>query len=90
MSVTVNLENNLWSIYSNQITYGQGQFFTLPGLSGTFRMNNNKYQFSLRDDSDFSNIPGCAVDNIQVIGVPEPATLFLLGLGAAISRKFKK
>ena len=90
MSAIVDLEDNLWSIYCNSNHLWTGQFFHTSQAYPELPDIIDDIRFNLQNDTDFPSIPLCAVDNIQLTGLPEPATVLLLGLGGLLLRRKNK
>ena len=60
-------------------------------LSAFSDLNNQSYlQFRLDDLVEGPGNNKFAIDNIEITGVPEPATLLLMGLGAAVMGRRKQ
>ena len=88
MSILVNLLDNTWGISCNSQHLYTGQFFYPVPAMPDLPTNISTIRFNLTDDLAYSNIPVAAIDNIKVQGLPEPSSLFLLGLGVPILSGF--
>jgi len=85
--VHVDIENNNWSLFINDDMLYSCIFHTPAPAHPESPEKLERITMILDYDDNTSNIPIAVIDNLSIIGIPEPATIFLLGIGAVMVRK---
>ena len=88
--VYVDIENNNWSLFINDGMLYSGIFHKPFPAHPELPEKLENIVMILDYDDNTPNIPIAVIDNLSIIGIPEPATILLLGLGGLFLRKRKQ
>ncbi len=85
--VTINLPENEWTVYMNEEQVYTNTFHVPYPASPEIPTELWSIGMNLRDDGDTPSVPVGVIDNIGIVGLPEPATLSMVSLGLLLLRK---